>query len=165
MARAAVLRGRNVPGWFANRLDSVVTGGTSLGRRLVVELLDRPLTGRVAGVARGLGDNMPRRHAAGAHRIVATRAVLGRSLESSVLVAALAAHVGMRAGERKAGFEVIEAGTWCRLGNDKRRGGEKHRRNQQKHRQKTLPDHLAPPSRQTCKLSTGCEQPRAGPTT
>ena len=95
-------------GRLAHRLDPVVTRSAGAVVLAVIELADRPLLGRVAAVAIVLGAQVIGRHAAGPHRIVARLAVLRRSGEDPVLVAAFTADRGVGPGQREAGAEVIE---------------------------------------------------------
>ena len=85
-----------MPRGLSGRLDPVMTTDAALRRAGMVEPVDCPLPGRVAGVAFGLRDNMVCGFAIGPHVIVATGAVAGRSLEDRTLVAGLARHGHMR---------------------------------------------------------------------
>lgn len=104
----AVLRGLDVIGRLAHRLDAVVTAGAISGHTRVIETGHLPLLGGVTTVARGLGANVVGGHAPGADGVVARRTVLGRSLELRVLMTAFAPHGGVRAGEREASLEMVE---------------------------------------------------------
>lgn len=81
---------------LSHRLDPVMAADAALRRACMVEPVDRPLPGCVAGVAFGLGDNMVCGFAICPHVIVATGAVAGRSLEDRTLVAGFARNGHMR---------------------------------------------------------------------
>lgn len=90
VARLRMIRG------LSNRLDPVMAADAALRCAGMIEPVDDPLPGRVAGVAFGLRDYMVCGFAIGPHVVVATSAVAGRSLEDRTLVASFARDGHMR---------------------------------------------------------------------
>ena len=100
-------------GWFAFRHRTVVTGYATAGCNAVVREHRRgPAIGTMAGIAGFSGRDMADRLRAGAGAApgdMAGRAVARGPLEHAACMTGFAAHLGVLAGQRKTGLDVIEA--------------------------------------------------------
>ncbi|MGC1470381.1 MAG: hypothetical protein WA793_13485 [Sphingorhabdus sp.] len=85
-------------GRFANRFHPVMTGEAGFGNTAMVETADRPLIGRMAGIACPLCCNVIGILARGPDIIMAAGTPFRRSFKNAALVAGFAGNLRMAAG-------------------------------------------------------------------